>query len=436
MKCRFRYQAAAGLILTQIFIVFIVLTIISTAWADSPVGAPNKTASVNDLFADFKAELGQFQIAVQKAGYMDVDAFLHFLDRAGGAAETDKSSFIHRFLSDPLSFKGQYGLLPVLICILIGGIVLNLTPCVLPMIPVNLAIIGIGGKSDRVRGFAMGSAYGVGMTLAYGYLGAVVVATGSHFGSIQSSWWFNILVAAVFLILGLAMFDIVRIDLTSLQTRLKGGPKVGKGVLMVAAMGAVSALLAGACVAPVVIAVLLLAAGMGTPGLLLPFVLGLGMALPWPLAGSGLAVLPKPGQWMVYLKYGFGIIIIGFSIHYGWLAYRQFTFVSSAQTPGVQESGHMMIAGDDLPGLTEAFYQARLEKKPVLLDFRADWCKNCKAMEKKTFVNPAVLERLEKYMVIKYSCDRISDASTKLVTDHFGIRGLPTLVVLKPNENT
>ena len=433
MTCRFKRPASAGLFFKQIFILFIVFIIISIAWTGTPAGAQDNAA--DGLLFDLKTELSHYQVAGQTSGYMNADAFLHFLDRAGGVAETGGSSWIQGFFSDPLSFKGRYGLLPVLICILIGGIALNLTPCVLPMIPVNLAVIGIGGRSDRVRGFAFGGAYGAGIAVTYGLLGGAVVATGGHFGSIQSSWWFNFMVAVIFIILGLAMFDLVRIDLNALHTGLQGKPKARKGFSTVAALGAVSALLAGACVAPVVIAVLLLAAGMGYPGVLLPFVLGLGMAMPWPFAGAGLAVLPKPGKWMVYLKYGFGVIIICFSVYYGWLAYRQFTVVSTGADNGVHSSRYVAIAGNDLSGLAQALHRARLEKKPVLMEFRAEWCKNCIALEKRTFTNPAVSERLEKYLVIRYSCDHLSDPSTRQVMDHFGVRGLPTLTVLKPHES-
>ena len=80
-------------------------------------------------------------------------------------------------------------------------------------------------------------------------------------------------------------------------------------------MGAVAALLAGACVAPVVIQVVLFSSNLYATGttiaLALPFVLGVGMAMPWPIAGAGLASLPKPGAWMVRVKQAFGVLILG-----------------------------------------------------------------------------------------------------------------------------
>ena len=97
-------------------------------------------------------------------------------------------------------------------------------------------------------------------------------------------------------------------------------------------MGIIAALLAGACVAPVLIAVLLHSATIykeGNPaGLLLPFLLGLGMGLPWAFAGAGIAVLPKPGKWMMHIKYIFGVLIIAMGLYYGYLA---FTLLDSKQ---------------------------------------------------------------------------------------------------------
>jgi len=94
--------------------------------------------------------------------------------------------------------------------ILLGGLALNLTPCVLPMIPINLPILGAGRENrDRRRSIVLGGAYGAGMALAYGGLGLVVVLTGSKFGALNSSPWFNFAIAVVFVVLGLAKLGYV-----------------------------------------------------------------------------------------------------------------------------------------------------------------------------------------------------------------------------------
>ena len=176
----------------------------------------------------------------------------------------------------------------------LGGLALNLTPCVLPMIPINLAIIGAGAQAgSRRRGFLLGLAYGGAMAFVYGVLGLIVVLTASTFGTINASPWFNLGIAVLFVVLALAMFDVFEIDFSRFSGNIGSG--AGRGTFLLAfTMGAVAALLAGACVAPVVIQVVLFSSNLYATGtsvaLALPFFLGVGMAMPWPIAGAGLAV--------------------------------------------------------------------------------------------------------------------------------------------------
>src|SRR5207253_771742 len=145
-------------------------------------------------------------------------------------------------------------------------------------------------------------------------------------------------------------------------------------------MGAVAALLAGACVAPVVIQVVLFSSNLYAKGttmaLALPFLLGVGMAVPWPIAGAGLAALPKPGAWMVRVKQVFGIVILATAAYYGYEAYGLFAdrlVDASAVTSSVDEQ----VKSGWHRSLTEGLETAAREKKPVLIDMWATWCKNC-----------------------------------------------------------
>src|SRR6185369_10994677 len=114
-------------------------------------------------------------------------------------------------------FEGQ-GPIAILALVFLGGLALNLTPCVLPMIPINLAIIGAGAQGGRRgRGFALGLTYGAAMALVYGVIGLVVILTAGTFGTINSSAWFNMAIAVLFVALGLAMFDVINIDFSRLS---------------------------------------------------------------------------------------------------------------------------------------------------------------------------------------------------------------------------
>ncbi len=180
------------------------------------------------------------------------------------------------------------------------------------------------------------------------------------------------------------MFGRINIDFSRFQTRLGVGRSAGGNAFVLAgSLGAVSALLAGACVAPVVISVLLLASTLHNQGtilgLALPFVLGLGMALPWPFAGAGLSFLPKPGKWMEKVKYAFGIFIFVFAAWYGYLG-LSLTSLPNPFRSG--EQGHRRLRPEkSLATLHDVLAQSRAEGKPVFIDFWATWCKNCSAME-------------------------------------------------------
>src|SRR6185436_234081 len=109
------------------------------------------------------------------------------------------------------------------------------------------------------------SAYGFAMAVVYGILGLVVILTAGTFGTINSSPWFNLGIAVLFVVLGLAMFDVLFIDFSKYSTRFAGGGQRGS-VALAFTMGAVSALLAGACVAPVVIQVVLFSSNLYATG--------------------------------------------------------------------------------------------------------------------------------------------------------------------------
>ena len=335
------------------------------------------------------------------------------------------------FLTDPVAFVRESGLLLTVLFILIGGLALNLTPCVLPMIPVNLAIIGAGAQAgSKGRGFALGATYGLGIALVYGLLGMAVVLTGSQFGTIQANPWFNLGIAVIFVVLALAMFDVFHIDFSRFQSKFGSSGKEQGSFLVAITMGSVAALLAGACVAPVVIAVLLIATNIyeanGPAGLLLPFVLGIGMALPWPFAGAGLSFLPKPGKWMEYIKYAFGVGIIFFALYYGHLSYRAFRPVEVVNG----------VDGRTNEGFADILNGARMGDKPVLIDFTASWCKNCAAMEKTTFKDEAVKGALENFVFIKYVSEDPQNPNTQAVWNQFEVPGLPTFIVLKGKQES
>ena len=375
---------------------------------------------------------GGFQGLLQAAdasGVAETNAAPEAVTNAAPEAAAEKTPVLSRRLAlgsmTAVEFRGflfgkrspaesleDFSVVTVFLLVLLGGLLMNLTPCVLPLVPVSLALVGRGG--------ARGAAYGLGMTLAYGALGVATAFSGLAFGAIQSSPWFNLVVAVVFVLLGLATSEVFFIDFSRFRPRPKAGvpadAKSGLGGPFL--LGAGTAVLAGACVAPILLATLVLTAKWFAEGrvwaVALPFVLGAGMGLPWPFITAGMAVLPKPGAWMRWVNRAFAVVLFGFAVWYGWLAWGGFTARAEAAPAPTQESA---VAED--------------ASRPTLVIVGAPWCKNCTAMEKTTLKEPSVVEALAKFNVKHVEINTFADLANYPELAGLDIKGVPAYVVIE-----
>lgn len=227
----------------------------------------------------------------------------------------DFSSLTERLGTSPLTA------LPLLF---VGGLLTSLTPCIYPMIPITVALVGqesIGAKAKKWRPLFLTLSYIFGVALVYAILGVIAGMSGSIFGSISSNPWLYFLQANVLLLAGLFMLDVFTFSLPT--STLEWASRVGTGghYSGAFAMGSVSGLVAAPCGAPVMASVLtwVTRTQSAVLGFIYLFVFSLGMCALLVVVGvsSGSAArLPRAGAWMLRVKRVFGFVMLGMAEYY------------------------------------------------------------------------------------------------------------------------
>ena len=204
----------------------------------------------------------------------------------------------------------------------VAGLLLSLTPCVLPMVPIlSSIIVGQGESVTRWRGFTLALAYALGMALLYTALGVAAGLLGEGLAAWLQKPWVLASFAALLVLLSLSMFGLyelqlpsaLRDGLSSKGDRMRGGQFAG-----VFAMGGISALVVSPCVAAPLAAALLHISQTGDAvlGGLALFTLAMGMSVPLLLVGASAgALLPRAGAWMEQVKHVFGLLLIAVAIY-------------------------------------------------------------------------------------------------------------------------
>ena len=205
----------------------------------------------------------------------------------------------------------------------VAGLLISFTPCVYPVIPIQLGFIGAqtartGNSEEKSgfnsRGFTLSVIFVLGMSLVYAALGAFASLTGTLFGSWAASPWTFIIVANIIILLALSMFDVFTIQMPQFLSRWNPG-KGGKGYLSALLIGASSGLVVGPCTAPALGATLAYVGSQGNVvfGTTVLFAFSLGMGVLMIVLGTftgALLLLPRSGGWMVKVKTAFGILML------------------------------------------------------------------------------------------------------------------------------
>ena len=199
----------------------------------------------------------------------------------------------------------------------LGGVLVGFTPCVYPVIPVTVAVIGARSAHSRTRSFLLSLFYVLGIALTYTALGGIAAFTGKLFGQIQSNPWTYFIVANICILMGLSMLEVftLRIHAPEAISRFQTRKKT-EGCLSSFLLGILSGFVLGPCTTPVLTVLLTYVASKQNPlfGMMLLFLFSLGIGTLLILIGTFtgfLTRLPKSGAWMAKISHAFGWIMIG-----------------------------------------------------------------------------------------------------------------------------
>jgi thiol:disulfide interchange protein DsbD len=325
----------------------------------------------------------------------------------------------------------------VLPVFLLAGVLLSLTPCVLPMVPIlSSIIVGQRERVSRGRGFALALAYSQGMALVYTALGVAAGLLGQGLAAYLQHPWVVLGFGLLVVLLALSMFGVYELQLpASVQSWLgQGSNKLPGGrFVSVFAMGVVSAVVVSPCVsAPLAGALLYISqtrdVWLGGTAL---YALAWGMSLPLLLVGlSAGSLLPRTGPWMTAVKTLFGILMLGMAL---WVTRPAWPYVQT-QLLGMQpasSAAHRSVLPfqqvHSVAELDAALAQAKSDGRPVMLDFYADWCTSCLEMEHNTFSDAIVQARLKGAVLLQADVT-LNSPDDRALLERFKLFGPPGII--------
>jgi thiol:disulfide interchange protein DsbD len=382
----------------------------------------------------------------------------------------------------------------ILMSFLMLGILLAFTPCVLPMVPIlSGIIIGFGKNITTRKAFTLSLSYVMGMAIAYALAGVVIAMVGSSIQVALQKPWVLVIFSIMFVLLALSLFGLYELRLPNkLQQHLVkwSGKHQGGTYLGVFMMGALATLVVSPCVSAPLVGVLAYIAQSGDVvlGGSALLALGIGMGLPLLLVGASAGkLLPKSGPWMEKVKHLFGLMMLGLAIwildrilpplvililwaallviaavyilqirrsvkfwrymHHG-LGLVLMTYAVILMAGAVAGSTNPLhpFAGwhkapatqvefatvHSMDNLDQLLAQAKKDKKPVMLDFYADWCVSCVVMEHDVFNRPAIFHALSNFVLLRADVTD-NDAFNQEIMKRYSIVAPPAMIFFNDN---
>jgi len=358
-----------------------------------------------------------------------------------------------------------------LLALLLGGLALNCTPCVYPLIPITISYFG--GKSEGIKGHTIlhGIVYMVGLAATNSALGIAAALTGGMLGFALQNPIVLILVAAVMVAMGLSFFGLWELRLPLWLTR--PASKSYAGLFGTFFMGLTLGVVAAPCLGPFILGLLVYVGQIGDPflGLLYFFTLSIGLGVPLGVLAvfSGMvARLPKSGDWMVWIRKLMGWVLMAMAafmisfvvshnlfrpallagvalaagIHLGWLdrtarGHKAFSYAKKGVGIAMVCAGivYLLVSIRPVSKIEWISYnqsviaEATEEKRAVVLEFYADWCAPCRIMERDVFTDPEVIKLSRNFVTVRADLTRAQPFHDQLM-DRYQIRGIPAVVFI------
>jgi len=365
---------------------------------------------------------------------------------------------------------GPWVVVPVMLGL---GLILNLTPCVYPLILITIAFFGAQAGSSRGRRIWLAALYVLGIAITFSIVGASAALSGSFFGAAMAMPAVQVGLALLMVALAASAFGLYQIQIPSTLASKIGA--AGGGALGALFMGMTMGLVAAPCVGPVVVGLLIYVGSQAdvAHGIWLFFLLALGLGMPYLVlaaAAGSISALPRSGAWLQWTEHLFGCILLAMALYFvggllpdniehwlmaGYLAGATLflAFIDKAGSEfrafllGRKVAGIATLAalgfvylpvGDVSAGLSwqefsaPTYDSARKSGAPFVVEFGADWCLPCKEMEERTFKDAAVLEAGKGVTFISVDMTT-SDRRTELILKSFEVFGAPTTIFFGPD---